>query len=108
MLVFTFVVLATNSWLVTLMLLVFLPVIVILALILYRATRMLHRRLRDKFSEINSYVNENLGAYRVVKAFAREDYEIERLDRESSEYRDMAVDNTKKTFKLCHAYSHCV
>ncbi len=96
MLVFTFVVLATNSWIVTLMLLVFLPVIVILALILYRATRMLHRMLRDKFSDINSYVNENLGAYRVVKAFAREDYEIERLTKESSEYRDMAVSNTKK------------
>ena len=88
-LVFTFVVLTAQSPLVSLMLLIFLPAIVIFALIL-------HRRLRDKFSEINSYVNENLGAYRVVKAFAREDYEIKRLTKESEEYRDMAVDNAKK------------
>lgn len=96
LLVFTFVILAVNSWMVTLMLLAFVPFIVLFTLILHRKTKMLHQRLRDKFSDINSYVNENLGAYRVVKAFAREDYEISRLNKESSEYRDMAVDNTQK------------
>ena len=96
MLVFTFVVLTMQSPIVSLMLLIFLPAIVIFALILHKTTKMLHRRLRDKFSEINSYVNENLGAYRVVKAFAREDYEIERLTKKSEEYRDMAVENAQK------------
>lgn len=58
-----------NSTL-TLILTVFLPVIAVLSAIIYRYTRFLHRRLRDKFSDMNTYVNENLGAYRVVKAFA--------------------------------------
>lgn len=96
MLVFTFVILVSKSVKLALLLLLFVPVIVVLAVILHRTTRMLHRRLRDKFSEINDYVNENLGAYRVVKAFAREDYEVGRLEKQSEQYRDMAVSNTKK------------
>ncbi|PWM38251.1 MAG: hypothetical protein DBX52_07525 [Clostridiales bacterium] len=84
-----------NSTL-TLILTVFLPVIAVLSAIIYRYTRFLHRRLRDKFSDMNTYVNENLGAYRVVKAFAREDYENGRLGSISEDYRETAVDNTKK------------
>ncbi len=96
LLVFTFVLLASKSLKVSLMMLAFVPIIVILATLLHSRTKMLHRTLRDKFSEINSYVNENLGAYRVVKAFAREDYEVDRLRIESEQYRDMAVGNTVK------------
>ena len=100
-LIFAFVILFIQSPLVTGILLLFIPVIVVFTTILHKATKFLHRRLRDKFSDINTYVNENLGAYRVVKAFAREDYEIDRLTKESAEYRDMAVDNTR--IRLNHA-----
>lgn len=100
-LVFAFVILFIKSPLVTGILLAFIPLIVVFTTILHKATKFLHRRLRDKFSDINTYVNENLGAYRVVKAFAREDYEIDKLTKESSEYRDMAVDNTR--IRLNHA-----
>ncbi len=95
-LIFTFVVLFSNSALISGFLIACIPVILVFAVILHKTTKMLHRRLRDKFSEINSYVNENLGAYRVVKAFARENYEISRLTKESEEYRDMAVNNAQK------------
>ena len=95
MLVFTFVILLTTNGIVTALLFAFIPFIVTFTIILHKNTRFLHRRLRDKFSEMNTYVNENLGAYRVVKAFAREKYEVGRLTKESEEYRDMAVDNTK-------------
>ncbi|MBQ8605513.1 MAG: ABC transporter ATP-binding protein [Clostridia bacterium] len=95
-LVFTFIILAYNSILVTGILLLFVPLIIIFTLILHRKTKFLHRRLRDKFSDMNAYVNENLGAYRVVKAFAREPYENSKLNKESTEYRDMAINNAKK------------
>lgn len=94
-LVFSFTILIKNSVIVAGLLFAFVPVLAVFTVILHKATRFLHRRLRDKFSDMNSYVNENLGAYRVVKAFAREDYEISRLTKESEEYRDMAVGNTK-------------
>jgi len=95
-LVFTFIILLMTSGIVTALLFAFIPLIVIFTVILHKNTRFLHRRLRDKFSDMNSYVNENLGAYRVVKAFAREKYEVGRLTKESAEYRDMAVSNTQK------------
>ncbi len=101
MLIFAFVILFIQSPVVMGILFAFIPVIALFTVILHKATRFLHKRLRDKFSDMNSYVNENLGAYRVVKAFAREDYEIERLTKESVEYRDMAIDNTR--IRLNHA-----
>ncbi len=95
-LIFALVILMNNSMIVTGMLAAFMPIIVVLTVVAHRATKFLHRRLRDKFSAINSYVNENLGAYRVVKAFAQEEYEISRLTKHSEQYRDMAVDNTRR------------
>lgn len=93
--IMTFVMLITRNFILTLILLAFLPILVLLSIMLIHTTRMLHRRLREKFSEMNDYVNENLGAYRVVKAFAREDYENERMEKISAEYRDMSIDNTR-------------
>ncbi len=94
--IFTLLMLFYYNTPLTLILLIFLPVFAILSVTVYRTTRFLHRRLRDKFSDMNTYVNENLGAYRVVKAFAREDYENQRLHDISEDYRDTAIDNTKK------------
>lgn len=94
-LIFTFIILATNSVLVAGILFLFIPLIVVFTIILHNKTKFLHRRLRDKFSDMNAYVNENLGAYRVVKAFAKENHEISKLQKESTEYRDMAVSNAK-------------
>jgi ATP-binding cassette, subfamily B, bacterial len=49
------------------------------------------RDLRKKESEIVSVVEESLSSIRVVKAFAREDYEEKRLDRESRASMEMAL-----------------
>ncbi len=94
--IFTLLMLLYYNTTLTLILLIFLPVFALLSVMVFRTTRFLHRRLRDKFSDMNTYVNENLGAYRVVKAFAREDYENHRLQEISEDYRDTAIDNTKK------------
>ena len=95
-LIFTFIILATNSVLVAGILFLFIPLIAVFTMILHNKTKFLHRRLRDKFSDMNAYVNENLGAYRVVKAFAKETHEIKKLDKISTEYKDMAINNAKK------------
>ena len=94
--IFTLYMLFYYNTTLTLMLTAFLPVFAVLSFVIFRYTRLLHKRLRDKFSEMNVYVNENLGAYRVVKAFAREDYENQRLNKLSTEYQDIAIDNAKK------------
>lgn len=106
-LIFTFAILLTKSITVSFFLLAFVPFIALFAVILHSKTKMLHKSLRDKFSDMNGYVNENLGAYRVVKAFAREEYEIRRLNEESTAYRDMAVGNAKKRLKYATPIHVC-
>ena len=107
-LIFTFVILAGQSQLVAGMLLAFVPVIAIFSTVLHKRTKLFHKTLRDQFSEMNSYVNENLGAYRVVKAFAREEYSIEHLTKESQKYRDIATGNAKKRLKYATPIHVCV
>lgn len=46
------------------------------------------QRIRQQFSSLNTFVQENISGNRVVKAFAREDYEIEKFNRENDAYRD--------------------
>ncbi len=46
------------------------------------------QKCRDAFSSLNSLVQENISGNRVVKAFAKEDYELERFAVENDGYRN--------------------
>jgi subfamily B ATP-binding cassette protein MsbA len=62
--------------------------------IVYSYTRRIKkasREVRKKESEITSVVEEVLSSIRVVKAFAREDYEVQRLAEESLEGVELAL-----------------
>jgi ATP-binding cassette, subfamily B, bacterial len=59
-----------------------------LFIVVYRFTRQIKRAARavkQKESELASVVQESISSARVVKAFAREDFEEQRLDRESQQ-----------------------
>ena len=45
-------------------------------------------RVRDCFSRLNAFAQETIAGNRVVKAFAKEDYELEKFDHENDGYRD--------------------
>ena len=45
-------------------------------------------RVHDCFSSLNAFAQETIAGNRVVKAFAKEDYELEKFDRENDGYRD--------------------
>lgn len=45
-------------------------------------------RVRDCFSSLNAFAQETIAGNRVVKAFAKEDYELEKFDHENDGYRD--------------------
>jgi subfamily B ATP-binding cassette protein MsbA len=71
-----------------------LSVVPILAVVVYSYTRRIKkaaREVRKKEGEIVSTVQEVLGSIRVVKAFAREDYEERRLEEESLESIEIAL-----------------
>lgn len=46
------------------------------------------QRSRDSFSSLNSFAQENISGNRVVKAFAKEDYEREKFDKENKGYME--------------------
>ena len=44
--------------------------------------------IRQRFSSLNAFVQENISGNRVVKAFAKEDYEIQKFNKENDAFRD--------------------
>jgi ATP-binding cassette subfamily B protein len=65
-----------------------------LFVIVYRFTRRIKkaaRAVKQKESELASVVQESISSVRVVKAFAREDYEESRLDRQSQESVELSL-----------------
>ena len=66
---------------------VFLGAIVFLSLVLYFIMKTVHpifTNVFKKYDDLNSSVQENVNAIRVVKAYVREDYEIEKFHKASS------------------------
>ena len=53
------------------------------------------QRSRNCFSALNSFVQENISGNRVVKAFAKEDYEIGKFNRQNDEFRAAQVNASK-------------
>jgi len=50
-----------------------------------------YRQVREKQSALNTAAQENISGNRVVKAFAREDYEIEKFHARNLEYREANI-----------------
>lgn len=48
-------------------------------------------KCREAFSSLNAFVQENVSGNRVVKAFAKEDYEIEKFTVENDKYREAEI-----------------
>ncbi len=53
------------------------------------------QRNRECFSSLNAFVQENVSGNRVVKAFAKEDYEIEKFNAENDAFRASQLDASK-------------
>ena len=48
-----------------------------------------------QFARLNSMVEENIGGNRVVKAFAREEYEVEKFNRVNDDYMDKNMESAE-------------
>jgi len=51
--------------------------------------------VRQQFSRLNTVVQENVSGHRVVKAFAREDFETRKFDTENEKYRKANLNTAK-------------
>ena len=85
-----FVYFSTNAAL-TCIILLAVPVIAATVLHMRKQSAERHQDLREKGSALNACAQENIAANRVVKAFAREDFEEEKFSVCNEAYRDSAI-----------------
>lgn len=71
------------------------PFITFFSLRLSRTVRPMFKNIRDQFSKLNRVVQENISGNRVVKAFSREPYEIEKFQKENEEFKKRNLDAAK-------------
>lgn len=64
------------------------PLIFIIVLRFRKTVAPMHKALREKLAGMNTDAQENISGNRVVKAFAREEYEKEKFDTSNKDYRD--------------------
>lgn len=76
-------------------LILIIPFISFFSLRLSRTVRPMFINIREQFSKLNTVVQENISGNRVVKAFAREPYEIEKFEVENQGFMDRNMDAAK-------------
>ena len=77
---FATVYLAIVNWKLTLMLIIITPMLLLITKFFSKHVRPRFAFMREKLSDMNAAAQENIAGNRVVKAFAREDYEEERFE----------------------------
>lgn len=68
-----------------------LPVLAIGLLVIFNIAHPIFRRIFKKYDALNNSVQENVAGIRVVKAFVREDYEIQKFNNASEDVRSNFV-----------------
>ena len=85
---FACVYLFTVNWKLTLMMLLIMPILLLISKVFSKHIRPRFVFMRERLSDMNTAAQENIAGNRVVKAFAREDYEKERFDEKSKAFMD--------------------
>ena len=80
--------LCTVSWKLTLLLIVITPVLLLITKLFSKNVRPRFAAMREKLSEMNTAAQENIAGNRVVKAFAREEYEKERFEEKNRAFME--------------------
>ena len=85
---FAMVYLFFVNWKMALMLIVITPILLLITKFFSRHVRPRFVFMREKLSEMNTAAQENIAGNRVVKAFAREEYEKERFEQKNQAFMD--------------------
>ena len=95
-----FIYLLTVNWRMTLVVIAIMPLIAVLRYFFVKRSRHLFITMREKLSGLNTTAQENIEGNRVVRAFAREDFEIEKFAEKNSEYKDINLRVNINWFKF--------
>lgn len=81
------IMLSVQPWM-TAIALATLPILVVFGVVFFRAVQRRFLEADQAEGRMTEVINENLNGIRVVRAFARQGYEIEKFDRANHDYRD--------------------
>lgn len=85
---FALIMIFTVSWQLALCMCIILPFAAVVTFSQTKEGRPRFQHIREQFSSLNTFVQENISGNRVVKAFSKEDYEIQKFNKENDAYRD--------------------
>lgn len=88
------------NWKMALVLFCVTPLLMLITKLYSKKARPLFIEMRDRLSEMNMRAQENIAANRVVKAFAREEYEKEQFDQRSRNFRDINLKINEQWLKF--------
>lgn len=90
----TLIFLFTVNWQLTLCLAAVTPFIVVVTRVFSKIIHPMYVKLRARLSALNTVAQENIAGNRVVKAFAREEFEKQKFDEKNQEFRDTNLKTT--------------
>lgn len=91
------------NWRLALCVIALCPVIFYIVYKFRLSVKPMHELLREKFAGMNTDAQENISGNRVVKAFAREKYEIEKFDKTNQDYAETSQ-KTDLTWQKFYPY----
>lgn len=95
MFLFALVMIFTISYKLALCMMVVLPFTAYTTYRQMKAIKPAFTRTRAQFSSLNAFVQENVSGNRVVRAFAKEDYEKEKFEKENDGFKDAELNAAK-------------
>lgn len=99
MFVFALLMIFTVNVKLALCMLFVLPFTALATVLQSKEVRPTFARIRNRFSSLNSFVQENVSGNRVVKAFAKEDFEIEKFNKENDAYLEAQLASSRVWMK---------
>lgn len=87
MLIGTFVILLTIEWKLAIITYIFVPILVVFALKQRKRMRNSFRTVKKNIANVNAGLESSISGIRVAKAFANEDYELEKFQEGNREFR---------------------
>ena len=88
------------NWKLALALVCVTPMLMLITKVYSKGSRKLFMAMRERQSEMNAAAQENIAANRVIKAFAREDYEKKAFDKRSNAFRQAHLDINERWLKF--------
>jgi ATP-binding cassette subfamily B protein len=89
----TFIFYLYLNWKLALCLVIVTPFILVISSRFVKKIRPRFMLLRQKLTDLGTAVTENIDGNRVVRAFAREEHEKEKVEKHNAEFRDISCEN---------------